>query len=106
MGNYSISDIGTWINDNRDKVYRISEYKKMFTPYEVENKFMDEDVYENTYEDVSIVDAYEIPNDVLLKLLIIKDNDDEDDDFGNVYLYKRLSDVRIMEYDYDNKKGE
>ena len=103
MGNYSISDIGTWISDNHDKVYRIAEYKKMFTPYEVENKFMDEDVYEDTYSDVFIVDAYEIPNDVLLKLLIIKDNGD---DFGDVYLYKRLSDIRIMEYDYDNKKGE
>ena len=104
MGNYSISDIGTWINDNTGKVFRIAEYKKMFTPYEVENKFIDESIFYDCYTDVLIVDAYEIPNDVLLKLLML--SDDENDEFDNIYLYKRLSDIRIMEYDCDNKKGE
>lgn len=34
---------------DKDTIYRFWVYKKMFTPYEIENKFSDESIYEDSY---------------------------------------------------------
>lgn len=97
MNNLSITDIGTWISDNKDKIYRVLIYKKMFTPLEVEKKYIDESEFtENSYTLVHIVEGIEVPNDVLLKMLIA--NTEEE----NKYIYKKLSDIQIEEFDFDN----
>lgn len=42
----SWDDIHTWLHDNENRVFRLWVFKKMFTPYEQEQKFLDESVYE------------------------------------------------------------
>ena len=47
---YSWGDIHTWLHDEgEDRVFRLWVFKKMFTPYEQEQKFIDESVYEDVH---------------------------------------------------------
>ena len=43
------TDMETWSCDNSDRIYRFVVYKKLFTPYEQEHKFMDESQFEDTH---------------------------------------------------------
>ena len=42
------TDMETWLCDNSDRIYRFVVYKKLFTPYEQEQKFSDESQFEDT----------------------------------------------------------
>ena len=47
---YSWGDIHTWLSDvGEERVFRMWVFKKMFTPYEQEQKFIDESVYEDVH---------------------------------------------------------
>ena len=43
------TDMETWFCDNSDRIYRFVVYKKLFTPYEQDKKFMDESQFEDTH---------------------------------------------------------
>lgn len=43
------TDMETWHLDNSDRIYRFVVYKKLFTPYEQEQKFVDESQFEDTH---------------------------------------------------------
>ena len=43
------TDMETWFLDNSDRIYRFVVYKKLFTPYEQDKKFMDESQFEDTH---------------------------------------------------------
>lgn len=50
-----------WLKSAEGKVFRYLVYKKMFTPYEQQNAFMDEDQYDdNIYNDAVIVRAIDL----------------------------------------------
>lgn len=42
------TDMETWWLDNNERIYRFVVYKKLFTPYEQDHKFMDESQFEDT----------------------------------------------------------
>lgn len=44
-----VTDMETWLLDNDSRIYRFLVYKKMFTPYEQERKFMDESQFEDVH---------------------------------------------------------
>lgn len=95
-----ITDIGTWIKDNQEKIFRVLIYKKVFTPLELDEKYIDQGEYtSNTYLFVKIIEGIEIPNDVLLKMELV--NKDSNEDSGH-YIFKKLSDISIEEFDFDN----
>ena len=64
------TDLETWLHDFEDRVYRILEYRKPYeyTPYEMENKFIDESIYRDThYKMVFIEEVIELPDkDILI----------------------------------------
>ena len=43
------TDMETWFCDNGDRIYRFVVYKKLFTPYEQDKKFMDESQFEDDH---------------------------------------------------------
>ena len=91
---YSWGDIHTWLSDEaEDRVFRMWVFKRMFTPYEQEEKFSDESVYvDDTCKFVIIKELIELPDGDLL--IGFQDADDADSD--NLYLeYYKLSEIRL-----------
>lgn len=101
-------DMQTYIRNNQDTIYRMWKYKRMFTPYELDKRFKDESIYEDdicTF--VKIEEVISLPNDILIKFRLMFEGfiyDDEDKNFtdGGCYIFERLSDIKLSEYDSDN----
>ena len=91
------TDMETWLSDNSDRIYRFMVYKKLFTPYEQEQKFSDESQFEDThYRFGFIEEAIELGHDEwLLGLREIID--------GEVYdiNYFKLSDIQLSYFEQD-----
>jgi hypothetical protein len=87
----------TWLSDNSNRIYRFMVYKKLFTPYEQEQKFSDESQFEDThYRFGFIEEAIELGHgDWLLGLREIID--------GEVYdiNYFKLSDIQLSYFEQD-----
>lgn len=91
------TDMETWFSDNSDRIYRFMVYKKLFTPYEQEQKFSDESQFEDThYRFGFIEEAIELGHgEWLLGLREIID--------GEVYdiNYFKLSDIQLSYFEQD-----
>lgn len=100
------TDIETWIHDfGEDTIFRLWVYKKIFTPYEQENKFSDESIYEDsTAKLVHLVGCIEMPNSEE-SILKFKDLDDDYRPTGTYYYYK-FSQILLEEVDIDQKNFE
>lgn len=61
-------DFETWIHDFGDRIYRYWVYKRMFTPYEQEQKFVDESRFEDVECSFGVIkEVIELPDgDILL----------------------------------------
>lgn len=71
-------------------IFRIWEYKRMFTPYEQEQKFMDESLYVNDECDyVRIVDVITLPDGDLLLATTYAYGD------GSYISYYKLSEISL-----------
>ena len=87
----SWGDIHTWLSDvGEERVFRMWVFKKMFTPYEQDEKFLDESVYvDDVCKFVMIKEMIELPDgDLLIGF--------QDVDSDNLYLeYYKLSEIRL-----------
>ena len=106
-----MTDFDTFIHDYADNtIFRYFKYRKVFTPYEMDKKFSDEDIYENGgyAKYVYIRQAIELPNgDILLKLeetIPPSDEDLYDGESDRRFLYEKLSDIVLQEWETDNRK--
>lgn len=79
-----------------DTVFRIWEYKRMFTPYEQEQKFLDESLYVNDECDfVRICDVITLPDgDLLLATTDAYDN-------TKYISYYKLSEISLAKSEKD-----
>ena len=95
------TDFQTWAQDNSETIFRFLVYRRMFTPYEIDNKFIDDTEFADThYSFGKIEDVIELgPNEWLIGLRSV----DEDDfsPYDNVTYY-RLSEIRLEKFDKDN----
>lgn len=89
-----MTDFETWVLDNPDRIYRYWVYKRMFTPYEQEEKFMDESQFvASTCSFGCIREAIELPDgDILLGFV---DPEDYDTDRDLYIAYHKLSDINL-----------
>lgn len=96
-----ITNIGTWMMDHDDKVFRFYIYKKAFTPFEQKQCYRDESIYENaSYPMIAyITNVIELPGDILLELKEYDEDPDEDyqKQLNDVRYYYKLSEIK-MEY--------
>ena len=98
----SWGDIHTWLSDvGEERVFRMWVFKKMFTPYEQDEKFSDESVYvDDTCKFVMIKELIELPDgDLLIGF--------QDADSDNLYLeYYKLSEIRLDYCQSDKERRE
>lgn len=86
-GILNMTDVETFILDNAGKLFDYVIHKKIFTPWEIKQCYIDESVYEdNLFRQAYITEAIEVPGDVLLGLL--------DEDKTRTTYYK-LSDIQL-----------
>lgn len=97
-------DFETFMHDvGEDRVFRMLEYKKIFTPYEQDKKFIDQSVYTDTcYQDVTIEEWTVLEEDILLGLAYLYDYEDFENNNPIIH-YHKLSDIELT---YDPKIDE
>lgn len=101
-------NITEWLKDYEHKVFRMWKYKKMFTPYEIEQKFVDESVYESDIcEYIIITKIIPISNDDYLLGYILADGynyneiiDKPEND--KLEWYVKLSNIELAYSESDN----
>ena len=89
-----------FILKNPDRVFRYWVYKKVFTPYELEHKFIDESRYEDSYASFGVVrEVIPLPeNDYLLGIAqVFETLADLREDHAHIDYY-RLSEIRLAYY--------
>lgn len=99
-----ITNIGTWIMDDKETVYRVYTKKWTYTPFEQDKKYSDEsEYYDDGYPIICrITNAIEVPNDVLLELTELNGEEEGNNDIGRK-VYRLLSEIHIVCYDCDNR---
>ena len=60
-----ISSLEKWLENSKDKIFSIWRIKEIFTPYEQDKKFSDENIWENAGE-YKIVDCFTFDNKIFL----------------------------------------
>ena len=103
------ANIAEWLKDYEHKVFRMWKYKKMFTPYEMEQKFEDESVYESvTCEYVIITKIIPLSNDDYLIGYILADGYDYSEiinqsESQKLEWYVKLSEISLAYSESDNE---
>ena len=93
-----------YLTADPDKIWRFLVYKRMFTPYEQEQKFSDDDEFTSIhYEFAKIKNVFPVDNDFII-IFDILDSDDKES-YGHEKIY-RLSEIRLSSYEYDNREDE
>lgn len=100
-GHMCCTDMETWWLDNRERIYRFVVYKKLFTPYEQEHKFMDESQFEdNHFRFGFIEETIELGNGEWL----LGFREVVDDEACESINYFKLSDIQLSFYERDQNK--
>lgn len=97
----NVLSLNEWIDKYQNTIIRFLEYKKVWTPYELDRKFQDETEWKDIHYTFGYLrEAVLLPDgDVLLK---IQELNELDDDADKVYFWRKLSDIQITQFDYDN----
>ena len=93
-----VTDIETWLLDNDGRIYRFLVYKKMFTPYEQERRFVDESQFEDVHFRFAFIEeAVDLGNGEWL----IGFREIIDDDICGHIDYNKLSDIQLSYFEVD-----
>lgn len=103
MNNVSILDFGSWISKNYGKIFRYLVYKKLFTPYEQQQAFFDESIYEGSCYSYGIIEEAISLGDGKWFLGIRRVY--EDNEIGDIIEYYRLDEIKIEYFEYDNQEN-
>lgn len=99
MESYMCGDIWTFLQDIGHRVFRFWVYRRLFTPAEQANKYIDESFYEDAHAQFGIIrECVVLPdNDVLIGFQIRSDDDGSQyDESEDKYIeYYKLSEIRL-----------
>ena len=100
-----VIDFETWLEENKNNFFIISKYKKIFTPLELEKKYIDQSIYEDSKK-VKILGAIKMPNGDIILHLWEYYCDDEDNLKPLVFggFYENLRDINISDYKCSNNE--
>ena len=104
----SYTTINEWLKEYEHKIFRMWRYKKMFTPYEIEQKFVDESVYESDMcEYIIITKIIPLSNDDYLLGYILVDGYNYNEiidkpDNEKLEWYVKLSEISLAYSETDN----
>ena len=99
-------NINDFLNEHKDDFFRYLVYRKpgLWTPYEQEQCFSDEDIYEDSsYNLCKITNYIIIGNDVLLEFDLY--DFDYHEPIGRKE-YRYLKDISLSLFEYDNEERE
>lgn len=107
-----MTDFETWLHDfGYDRIFRILKLRRVgdWTPYEIEQKYIDQDQYEdNHYSFIKIIEAIELPDkDILIGYREFYDDISEiDSEEWESYpiQYKKLSQIELSFFSDDMKQ--
>lgn len=96
----------SFIKAHKDNVFRIWKYKRMFTPYEIDNKFVDESLFEDDYcSYIVIKQVINLGNDYLIGYAEIFGEETEEEIerhlSGSQIEYVKLSEIQLKYYSED-----
>ena len=103
--NYSIfGDWETFMHDvGGERIFQMLVYKRMYTPYEQEHKFMDESIYEDSsYTDIIIRETIYIDSDTILGVQCLFDEEDLDIENPKIE-YHSIKDI-LLSYNPEREK--
>lgn len=93
-----MNNFDQWLEKNKEKLFRFEVYRRVYTPLEQDEKYMDQSQYEDMIPG-KILEAIELPDgDILLE---VREYYDYEICMTSVYI--KLSEVRISIYDGDQK---
>lgn len=86
-----------FFQSNPDRLYRFWVYKHVFTPLEMEKKYIDQGEYESSHAQIGVIrEVIPLPgNDMLLGIAVIYENISELQDESHTLAYYRLSEIRL-----------
>lgn len=93
---------------NQDRVFRYWIYKKLFTPYEQQERFSDESQYESCYANFGVVrEVIPLPDhDFLLGIAqVFESKSDLQENHAHIDYYK-LSEIRLSYYPNEQEDFE
>lgn len=88
---FFVNNFEEFIRLKQNEIFRITIYKRIFTPYKIENKFVDENIYEEC-KYVKIQQLFKLDNDYLLGCCEVDISMGEV--FDTIEFYK-LSEIRL-----------
>ena len=102
---FTYKSLHDFVRANCNRVFRYWIYRRSYTPYEQEHKFMDESIYEDICCNTAYIkECIELPNgDFLLGFLDA--NRAEDGEF-NAIQYCKLSEIRLEYTNIDQEDYE
>lgn len=89
-----------WLRNHQGEVFRYWTYRKVFTPYEVDQKFTDESVFEDSYASFGYLnEVIDLKNgDYLLGF--------QQKDLPDYMEYRRLSEISLALCAFDQQHSE
>lgn len=99
-----VTDFETWALDNSDRLFSYQTYRKLFTPYEQENRFIGETQFEEGgyYSNGYIEELIDLGNGDWL----IGFRDVIDDEVTQSISYRRLSEIQLSFHQHDEQEDD
>ena len=97
-------DIWTFLGDVRGRIFRYWVYRRMFTPHEQDEKYIDETCYEDTLANLGVIrECVQLPDgDLLLGFQAVSDTGAPEDWPQYIAYYKR-SEIRLEYWPSDQE---
>lgn len=108
MNNNNYIDFQNFALNNSDIIFRYLIYRRMFTPYEQENKFFDDGYYEDIHYNFGYIkECVPLPDGDILIGFLTTDPDFEDREVGDRSIqFCKLSEIRLECYEGDQREEE
>lgn len=103
----SVIDLRTWLEKNKNTVFSFWVYRRGYTPYEQDLKFMDESQFEDiTAQTARITEIIDLGGGKYIAgFRFVEVDEDEEVDWGIVEYYM-LDEIRLAVFDSKQTKEE
>lgn len=92
MSKLQVTDMLTWLLDNSERIFRYQVYRRLFTPFEQQQAYMDETQFESTHYSFGIIEeAIDLGNGEWL----IGIREIVEDEVTDTVGFHRLSDIKL-----------
>ena len=104
---HMIKNMETWVAEHKDTVFRYLVYRKIWTPYEMDEKFSDESEYtSNLYDFGKIVDAIYLGNGKWFVGLSAVDSETKEEISPKRIEYYNLDEIRLCVFENDEETDD